>query len=465
MIDLAAFDQDAPAILISGQRHISYGDLGTRVARYRSLLAALPRPALVFTFAGNSPTWIAIYLACLAEGVPLGLGEAAGPARSRIIASYRPSAIVVETKQGPLDGFKFRSELGDGLALLVREDSGPFDGQLHNELALLLATSGSTGDPKLVRLSEANLRANAASIANYLSLTSAERAIQSLPLHYSYGLSILNSHLTVGASVALIEHSVLRPEFWRAVDEQGCTSFAGVPYMYETMQRLRISPKQWRTVRTLTQAGGHLRPELVRHFASDAATVGGRMFVMYGQTEATARMSYVSPERLMEKLGTIGTAVPGGRFSLEPVEGDPELQQLIYHGPNVMLGYANKPDDLAKGDEMGARLPTGDLGAVDGDGFYRITGRLARFAKLFGKRVSLASVEEEVESQFGVRCSVVDGGDRLRLFVESVDQGLVDSTRGHMASWLGVPPPTIEVKLLSQLPMTSSGKKDYKSLT
>ncbi len=467
MIEVIDFATDAPALLVEGRAQIiSYRALGKRVERTRGLLRTLPQPALIFLFAGNSVAGVSAYLACLAERIPLGLGEPAAATRNRVIAAYLPTAVLVpEGETGLPEGYELAAAVPDGgLALWRRIDQGPLTVLAHPDLALLLSTSGSTGDAKCVRLSPANLAANARSIADYLALHPGELAVQSLPLHYSYGLSVLNSHLVAGGAVMLTGHSFMRPEFWRAVDEAGCTSFAGVPYMYETLLRLRMKPTDRPTLRTLTQAGGHLRVETVRHFHEAASARQARLFVMYGQTEATARIAYVPPDRLAEKAGTVGIAIPRGELWLAPVEGDLQMQQVMYRGPNVMLGYASGVADLSRGDDLGGVLATGDLGESDADGYIRLTGRLARFAKLFGKRINLASVEVEVETRFPVRVIALDGAEQLKIHLEGADEDTAVRTRSHLAEWLGVPPLTIKVERLAQLPLTASGKKDYKAL-
>ncbi len=466
MIDAIDFASDRPALRLEGAAQtLSYRDLAEKVAAARKLLERLPRPAVVFQFANNGAAGVAAYLACLAERIPLGLGEPSPTARARVIAAYAPTAMLLPTGESAGEqGYALAGALDGGLALWQRVDRAPYEFQPHGDLALLLATSGSTGDAKFVRLSRRNLEANARSIARYLELGPGETAAQSLPLHYSYGLSVLNSHLVAGGAAMLTSHSFMRPEFWRAAAEGGCTSFAGVPYMYETLHRLRLMPTERAPLRTLTQAGGHLRVELVKHFQEGAAQRGARLFVMYGQTEATARMAYVPPERLTEKIGSIGVAIPGGELRLAPVDGQPELRQVHYRGANVMLGYATGPADLAQGDDQHGELATGDLGECDADGYIRLTGRLARFAKLFGKRINLASLEAEVEKAFSVRAAAVDGGDQLKIFLEDATAETAPRVRAHLAAWLGVPPLAIKAELLAQLPLTASGKKNYKAL-
>jgi len=459
------FDRADAALLSGGpERPVTYAELGRWVMHDRELLRRIRRPALAFQFCPNGAGAVAAYLACLAERMPLGLGEPATGLRERVIAAYAPNALILPKAEPAPDGYERVGEMA-GADLALWEKPGGYPVAPHSDLALLLATSGSTGDAKFVRLTQANLEANARAIAGYLGLGPGEIAIQSLPLHYSYGLSVLNSHLVAGGTVALPRYSFVHPDFWRMADECRCTSFAGVPYMYETLHRLRLVPTDRPALRTLTQAGGHLRVELATHFLAAAARRGARFFVMYGQTEATARMAYVPPERLAEKPGSIGLAIPGGALWLEAIPDEPALEQLCYRGPNVMMGYASGPADLARGDDQGGVLATGDLAARDDDGFYRITGRLSRFAKLLGKRVNLASIESEVEGRFPVRAAAVDGPSQLKVFIEGGAPGDPEAVRTHLADLLGVPPFAVAVTALDRLPLLASGKLDYKALS
>jgi long-chain acyl-CoA synthetase len=465
MISEVDFSRAGNALLAeSREQSITYAQLGQWVAADRALLSGLERPALAFMFGASGPSAVAAYLACLAEGIPLGLGEPSPHLRARVIDSYQPSVILLPRSDPLPEGYLVAGVLAGGDWVLCRSECGAYELAPHPDLALMLATSGSTGDSKFVRLSLANLASNAASIAQYLGIGPGEVAVQSLPLHYSYGLSVLNSHLVAGGAVAMTGHSFMRPEFWRFAGDRDCTSFAGVPYMYETLHRLRISPLATPSIRTLTQAGGRLRVDIAREVHEAATRRNARLFLMYGQTEATARMSYVPPSLLPAKADSIGVPVPGGRLWLEAVETEPFLNELHYSGPNVMLGYASAPADLALGNEMGGELSTGDLAERDSDGIFRITGRIARFAKLFGRRVDLAGVEAEVERVFFVRAAAIDAGDHLRIFLEGGDGRESTAIRSHLADLLGVPPGVVRVEPVAQLPLTPSGKKDYKAL-
>ena len=323
--------------------------------------------------------------------------------------------------------------------------------RVHPDLALLLTTSGSTGNPKLVRLSRDAVLANAEQIAQTLGITAGDVAITTLPLFYSYGMSVLNSHLLRGATVVLERTGILQRDFWTAVTEHGVTSMAFVPYQYEMLRRLRFDPAKYPALRTLTQAGGRLRTELVTEFAERMATVDGRLFVMYGQTEAGPRMATLPPERLAEKLGSVGLALPGGAFAIEDDE-------VVYRGPNVMLGYAETAADLAKGDEMGGVLRTGDLGRLDDEGFLYLTGRTKRIGKVFGVRINL----DDVEKNFPV--AAVAGDDKLHVFAEKLSDDEARGLRTKIVEWLGTHSTGVIVRSVDALPLLPTGKIDYRAL-
>lgn len=467
MIELIRNSPGAREALLEPERRriLSFSELNGLVDDRAAQLAAMAGGrVLVFLAMGPGIDAVVLYLACLRARLPVCLAEAHADSLARLVATYAPLLLLLPATLAPPPGYIALAESGIGDEYRVWRRERAEVTELHRDLALLLTTSGSTGSPKLVRLTLRNLESNALAIGEYLGLSPDERAVQSLPSHYSYGLSVLNSHLAAGSSVVLTPHSFMRPEFWSAVDEHACTSFAGVPYMYETLHRLRYVPARHAGVRTYTQAGGGLRRDLIAHYHAVTSAAHARFFVMYGQTEATARISYVPPEYLGEKIGSIGMPIPGGALSLCPVAGSDGLEELVYRGPNVMMGYAETLADLALGDVQGGVLQTGDLGRVDGDGYYSIVGRLKRFAKLFGSRVSLEDVERELETHFPVRAAVLDGGDRVLLYV--VGEGAVENEAmtGHIARYLGVPPKAVILRRVESLPLTAAGKKNYKAL-
>jgi acyl-CoA synthetase (AMP-forming)/AMP-acid ligase II len=308
-----------------------------------------------------------------------------------------------------------------------------------------------------VRLSLDNVRANALSIAEALGIEPHHRAAANLPVHYSYGLSVINSHLARGASVVLTGESFVSPAFWNLLREQACESIAGVPYSYQMLDRLKLDHLNVPGIRTLTQAGGKLGPELIAKFHKVMTERGGRFFTMYGQTEATARISVLPSEMLPDKTGSVGFAIPGGSITIDG-EGEGEI---VYSGPNVMLGYAECRADLALGDTQGGTLRTGDLGHLDGDGCLWVTGRLKREAKLFGLRVNLDDLEAMVRVHGPA--AVIGRTDSLSIFCE-FEEALFPVCRDELATKLRVHARAFQFHRIDRLPVTGAGKIDYSAL-
>jgi acyl-CoA synthetase (AMP-forming)/AMP-acid ligase II len=348
----------------------------------------------------------------------------------------------------------------DGRAVLEERCDGTAH-DLHPELAMLLGTSGSTGAPRLVRLSARNIGANAAAIAAYLGITADDRAVTTLPLHYCYGLSVVHSHLAAGACLVLTGRSVTDPAFPALVRSSGATSFAGVPHTFELLERAGHPGLDAPTLRYVTQAGGRLAPGRVRRLAEMGGRRGWRFVVMYGQTEATARMAYLPPERAAARPEAIGVPIPGGAFTLRPVPGDhPDgVGELVYRGPNVMLGYADAPADLALGRTVHA-LATGDLARQAPDGLWEIVGRRSRFVKILGLRVDLDEVERRLRRD---GLEAVCAGDDERV-IAAVAGDPPPGTARDLAAALGLPATRVEVRAVTAIPRLPNGKPDRAAL-
>ncbi|ABI77786.1 AMP-binding enzyme [Hyphomonas neptunium ATCC 15444] len=332
------------------------------------------------------------------------------------------------------------------------------------DLAVLLSTSGSTGSQKLVRLSHENLRSNALAIAEYLEFQPGERAITSLPAHYSFGLSVLHTHLLLGHTLVLTDRSVAEPAFWDIVDREGVTSIAGVPHSYQLLELGGFLERDHKSLRYLTQAGGKLSPESVQKFAQWADRSGKRFYVMYGQTEAAPRMAYLPPADAAAYPDCVGVAVPGGSFHLEPIEdaeGLPEgAGELVYKGPNVMMGYAVTRADLAK-PQGTDEIHTGDIAVRNERGYYRIVGRISRFAKLFGLRLGFDDIERRLAAE-GVSAAV--SGDDSGIVVASTTPGSEARVPGLLAQDLGIPASLITAVEVGEIPRLPSGKTDYATI-
>lgn len=339
---------------------------------------------------------------------------------------------------------------------------------LHPDLKVLLSTSGSTGSPKFVKLSHANIQSNARSIAEYLQLDGVDRAATSLKFNYSFGMSVLNSHLACGASLLLTDKSVTDRDFWTELRTHGATSFTGVPYTFELLQRVGVDWSEVPRLRYLAQAGGRLSPELVRTFARLGATHGWRFYVMYGQTEASPRMAYLPPERAAEFPECIGVAIPGGSLAILDDMGAPILAadqagELVYSGPNVMMGHAQNVADLAT-DETAPVLLTGDIACRNEAGLYYIVGRRSRFIKPFGIRVNLDDVQKNAR-QWVPEAAATGTDERVILAVPSATaaETCADLTR-DLASSYHLPHHIFELVRLAEIPRLETGKIDYQAI-
>lgn len=332
---------------------------------------------------------------------------------------------------------------------------------LSPELAILLSTSGSTGAGKCVALSSTNLEANCASILNYLPIESSDITLATLPIHYSYGLSVLNTHLSAGACLYFTPLSVFDKGFWQLMKALPVASLAGVPSFYEMLATLRFTRMDFPSLRYMTQAGGRLSYELVKAFAEYCTVQNKQFFVMYGQTEASARVAFLAPEKAAAKPDAIGQAIPGGELKLKKlrhsVNGEGEL---LYRGKNVMLGYVSTSSDLKKFKLLNW-LPTGDIATCDADGDYRIVGRLKRIIKIAGERLSLDALEILL-TELGVtaKCTGVD--DLLGVFtLNSESQSAVVDT---CVNSLGIAPRNLQVHVIEDWPLLQNSKVDYADL-
>jgi len=432
----------AVAVVADGTT-VSYVELAARVDGRADELAGATAGTrrLVLLEAMNDLETLVTYLACLREGhVVLLVPPAAGGRTRDLVDRYEPDVI---------------AGAGSAGTWTIEERHPSSRHELHPDLALLLSTSGSTGAPKLVRLSPDNLDANARAIATYLGLRDDDRAITSLPMAYCYGLSVINSHLAVGASVVLTDRSVIDAEFWRACATHGATSLAGVPHTFELLDRIGFADLHLPALRRVTQAGGRLHPDLVRRYADLGRRRGWDLFVMYGQTEATARMAYLPPSLAARHPSAIGVAIPGGFLRLVDVD-DAGIGELVYRGPNVMLGYAESTSDLALGRTVD-ELRTGDLARVDEAGLFEIVGRRRRFVKPFGLRVDLDQLER-VLREAGVE-ALCTGDDRgLAVATVAAD---VARAAAVVHERTGLPAAAVAVHAVESLPRLANGKPDH----
>ena len=435
---------------------------------------ASERKRLVFLFCGvNSETVIGL-LAAAAAGHATALIDPSLPedVLNGLIEAYQPELVLGARDIGeklravagaPADSRSLESRAG-AIEWIAR-DLGPSSDTIEPALGLLLSTSGTTGSRKYVRLSREAVVANARQIAEALAIDERSAGVAHLPLHYSYGLSIVTSHLAAGGRIFLVNDSITSPSFWSKIAKVGGSHFPGVPFHYAALARLGLGMAP-DSVKVFTQAGGALDLRIQTKVHEWTAQRGGQFFVMYGQTEASPRMATLQHADFSRKAGSVGVALAGGRLSIVDDEGSPlpadTIGTVVYEGPNVMLGYAMSRSDLGKGDEMKGRLETGDLGRLDPDGFLYLTGRTKRFAKIAGYRLGLDEIERELFAVCPVAC--LDLGEKIAVAHEQESETALKARVRELAANYKVPSSSFALRKITQIPRASSGKIDYARL-
>lgn len=442
----------------AGGAWLTYKDLYFLADYYSSLICPGSVSLIV---GGNLFNVLAFYLACLSSNSPVILlpNTLSKTHFSRYLFDFKPRQIfnvdtnfIADTNYKQIDEYFFTCndvvDLDEKLALP----------------ALLLPTSGSTGTPKLVKVSFDNLRANTISIINYLSIDCNSRHICTLPFSYTYGLSCLNTHISVGGSLILNDYSVIDKNFWDLVSNLNPTTLSGVPYTYQTLSRFKLEFLTSLPFSKYTQAGGKLSSDLVRHFYEIASKSNAEFVVMYGQTEATARMSYLPFDSLPRKAGSIGIAIPSGSFTIDLINDLPSIGsyacgELIYHGPNVTHGYATSINDLYLNPFAPTSLKTGDIAYKDSDGFYYIVGRISRFAKVDGIRISLDDLEA-IAGSGDIAC--ISDDKYIYIFYSSDSDP--DEILISLKSGSSLPSRVFRLIFLDSIPRNDSGKIAYSQL-
>ena len=453
------------ALIADDGTSMTYRELADYVDGIKALSL---RRALAFNLCESSPASVVGYLGFLGSRVvPLLLDKKIDRSLlGNLLEVYQPDYLYVPTQTaGEFPGYEEKKQV---LHYSLMERKEPSGTELYPDLALLLTTSGSTGSPKLVRQSYRNIQSNAEAIAQYLELDENERPVTTLPMNYTYGLSVINSHLQAHATILMTDKAMNMKPFWTFMKENHATSFAGVPFTYEMLKKVRFFRMDLPDLKYMTQAGGKLSPELHREFAEWDQQRGKQFIVMYGQTEATARMGYLPGPMSLKKYGSMGKPIPGGKFLLIDVNGNEVTEpdtvgELVYDGDNVTLGYAECREDLAKGDERGGRLITGDMAKFDQDGYYYIVGRKKRFLKIFGNRVNLDEIDRLIRETFeDIDCASTGVDDHMRTYI--TDPARTDKVRQWLTATTHLSESAFEVFFLEEIPKNESGKVLYKNL-
>ena len=338
--------------------------------------------------------------------------------------------------------------------------------KLNKNLSVLLSTSGSMGSIKFVKLSRNNLKINTDSIINYLKINNKDSAITNLPISYSYMISVINTHLEAGGSIIISKYSLIEKKFWKILKNSKVTSFNGVPYTYEMLIRIGIKNIKINSLKYLTQAGGKLEKNKLKEIINFCKKHNIKFFSMYGQTEASPRISYLKPEFSEKKIGSIGKGLSGnkiyiindtGKKILEPyVEGE-----IICEGKNVFMGYSKNYNDLNRPNEKNYKLKTGDLGFFDKDGFFFITSRISRITKIFGNRIDLGDLESLMK-QKGYKVVCLSDNKKIFIFIEKKYNKINLINTSSQITNLNIS--SFKLIKLKYFPRTSNNKVSYSEL-
>ena len=453
---------DAVAAIDSSGHILKYSELLSFSEEINSLL---PERSLLFLLTENNVGGIAWSIGSINSGnVPLILNAHTEQGLyHNLFDLYRPAFLCVPSSQVATFTYETVMERYGYTLLRTGMDTCP----LYEELSHLLPTSGSTGSPKLGRHKYSNIEAAALNISTFFGLTEADRPLLVLPLYYTMGLSVVFSHLYVGATILITNLSMTDRNFWDFMKGQRATSFTGVPYSFEILNLMRFFRMDLPDLVLLTQGGGKMPRQLNLKFAEYCRDHGKRWIATYGQSEGTARMSYLPPEWAISKCGSIGQAVPNAELSL--IDSDGSIidtanteGEMCYRGKNVTMGYARRREDLLLGDERNGFMRTGDLAYRDEDGCYYIVGRMGRFLKLYGMRIGLDECEQIIKGKYPIECACVGTDEKMTVYL--TDEKYVNLAREELVEKTKLVASAFDVKIIDAIPKNEAGKILYSKL-
>jgi long-chain acyl-CoA synthetase len=420
---------------------------------------------LAFLVCGNNLESISGYISLLKTNCAIALldEKQSFDNLTNLINIYKPNIIFIKKDKIHIEGYKLLLSFKNFNLLQSKND---FKHDLNDKLSLLISTSGSTGSSKQVRISHENLKENTKSIAKYLSINEDDNCITTLPMSYVYGLSLINTHIYTGGTIVLNEHSVIDKKFWASLKKNKVTNFGGVPYTYQILDRINFYKNDLRHIKYLTQAGGKLDEQLNKKIISNLRKKNKNFFVMYGATEATARMTFLPPKFSSKKIGSIGIPIPGGKLWLEDkknkkIKKNNQSGELVYSGKNVCLGYANNIDDLSKDDSNNGIFKTGDIAWKDKDNYYFIAGRKDRYIKIHGNRINLEELEKNI-LKFKIQSMCKATSDnKITIFIQN--SKAEKKLKKVINNFTSLHPSVFIIKILKKFPLNKNYKVSYNS--
>ena len=462
ILDIQHIEPQRIAAIDSNGAKLRYAEINLLSQRITSII---PTRSLCFLLVENNVGGIAWVMSMLdsQQLVPLILNAKTENALyQQLLNTYQPTYICAPNH------FAVQGEVVDcqyDYTLAKISDTTP---TLYGELSHLLPTSGSTGSPKLVRHKYGNIEAAGLNISTFFELKESDRPLMVLPLYYTMGLSMVFSHLRVGATILITGLSMTDINFWKFLKEQRATSFTGVPYSFQILNLMRFFRMNLPHLELLTQGGGKMPTDLNIKFAEYCRDNGKRWIATYGQSECTARMAYLPAKWALDKVGSIGIAVPNGELSLIDTEGHlittPHIEgEMCYRGKNVTMGYAREQKDLSLGDERNGFIRTGDLAYFDEDGCYYIVGRMGRFLKLFGMRVGLDECEQIVQTECNIECACVGTDEKMLVYITNANKQ--NDVKETLVQKTHIVATSFQIRVIDEIPKNEAGKKLYSKLS
>ena len=384
--------KDNTALILENGKFITYKKLLLSAKKISNKLDKEKK--LIFLIGQNNFETIAAYISFINKGHSVAFIDSKinNIFLKRLLSLYRPDYIFCSNQIiKKIRSYKIILNLN---SYILYKKNKIIKNILNKNLMLLMSTSGTTGSPKFVKQSYQNVTSNTKSIIKYLNIKKEDVTITSLPISYVYGLSVINTHLYVGAKIVLTNKSLIEKKFWDLIDKFNVNNFSGVPYSYFIIEKIfQNGPPK--SLKYTTQAGGKMNNILIKKILNIYKKNKIKLIQMYGAAEATSRMSYLKWKYSFNKIGSIGKPIPGGSFYLIDKKGKKinKKGELVYQGKNVCMGYAENLIDLSLPDLNKGTLKTGDIAHKDNEGFYYIEGRNNRYVKIYGNRLNLSELE------------------------------------------------------------------------
>ena len=367
-----------------------------------------------------------------------------------IIERYKPKYIILDKKEYINKFWEIKLRLNN---FFFRKTNYK-NFKLNKSIALLLSTSGTTGSQKFVKLSYKNIKDNTNNIIKYLKINNKDSCITTMPFAYSYGLSVINTHLKKNCSIILTEKSIFDKIFWERYNLYKVTNLNGVPIFFELLKKLGMQRIINQNLRFITQAGGKMEEELANLMIKFCNDNHIKLITMYGQTEASPRISYLKSKFLKSKFPSIGKPIPGGKIKIIKNE-------IVYYGNNIFGGYSSNIQDL-KIFKNNKSLKTGDIGYVDKDGFVYITGRKKRIVKINGYRLSLDEIQNNIFNDLNIKIACVETDNKLKIFFINIQDK--ESISKYLKKNLLISDKFFKLIIIQNFPLSLNKKINYKEL-